>query len=89
METTIRLSNSVKAKLDIRKVHSRESYNDVIERLTEKINMDVGEDNLKETVEILSDPETMMDIAGALERFNKGASGVSWEDLKKDQKLNV
>ena len=33
IETTIRLNNSVKKRLDSIKVHSRENYNDVIARM--------------------------------------------------------
>ncbi len=89
METTVRLNNSVKDRLDNLKVHSRESYNDVISRMTENINVSIDEDSLKETIEVLSDPETMRNIAEALERFNNGNSGISWEEIKKEQKLNV
>ena len=89
METTIRLNNGVKNRLDSFKVHSRESYNDVIARMTENININIDEDSLKETIEILSDLETMRNIAGALERFNNGNSGISWEEIKKEHGLNV
>ncbi len=89
METTVRLNSSVKNRLDSFKVHSRESYNDVIARMTENININIDEDSLKETIEVLSNPETMRNIAEALERFNNGNSGISWEDIKKEQGLNV
>ncbi|MFQ5531728.1 MAG: antitoxin VapB family protein [Candidatus Nanoarchaeia archaeon] len=73
METTIRLSNNVKEKLDLLKVHSRESYNDLISRMVEECKrMNVDEESLKETIEVLSDPETMRDIAEALRDFEKG-----------------
>ena len=73
METTIRLSNNVKEKLNTLKVHSRESYNDVIYRILEgQVNAHIDKDSLIETIDVLSDPETMRDIAQALEDYRKG-----------------
>jgi len=73
METTIRLNNSVKEKLDLIKVHARESYNDVINRMVgEYKTLNVDEESLRETVEILGDPEILKDIAEALNDFEKG-----------------
>lgn len=73
METTIRLNNSVKKRLDSIKVHSRESYNDVIVRMINECKtLNVDEESLKETIEILSDPETLRDIAEAFNDFEKG-----------------
>lgn len=71
METTIRLNENIKRKLDLMKIHSRETYNDVISRIignTKKID----EESLRETIDVLSDPETMRDIAEALEDYEKG-----------------
>ncbi|MBU0894673.1 MAG: hypothetical protein KKF48_00215 [Nanoarchaeota archaeon] len=73
METTIKLNSNVKEKLDYFKVHSRESYNDVISRMIEECKtMNVDEESLRETIEVLGDPETMRDIAEALRDFEKG-----------------
>ena len=88
METTIRLDGLVKQKLDLLKVHSRESYSDVIKRIIENgIVKNVGEESLKETIEILSDPEMMRDIANALEEINKGNYGTSLEEIQKELRL--
>ncbi|MBU2562430.1 MAG: 2-hydroxyacyl-CoA dehydratase family protein [Nanoarchaeota archaeon] len=84
METTIRLSNNVKEKLDTFKVHSRESYNDVIARITENSKVKIDEESLKETIEVLSDPETMRDIAEALEEINKGNYGTPLDEIEKE-----
>ena len=62
----------VKEKLDSMKVHSRESYNDVIVRILGNSKKKVDEESLKETINILSDPETMRDIAEAFEDYSKG-----------------
>jgi len=88
METTIRLDGLVKQKLDLLKVHSRESYSDVIKRIIENgIVKNVGEESLKETIEILSDPEMMRDIANSLEEINKGNYGTSLEEIQKELRL--
>lgn len=84
METTIRLNNNVKERLDSLKVHSRESYNDVIARITENSKVKIDEDSLKETIEVLSDPETMREIAEALEEINKGNYGTSLDEVEKE-----
>ena len=72
METNIRLDSNVKKKLDSMKVHSRESYNEVVTRIIGNMKKDIDEESLKETIEVLSDPETMRDIAQALEDYERG-----------------
>ena len=84
METTIRLNNNIKERLDSLKVHSRESYNDVIARMVENSSVKVDEESLRETIEVLSDPETMRNIAEALERFNNGNPGIPLEEIEKE-----
>ena len=71
METTIRLDENIKRKLDLIKIHSRESYNDVIARIISN-NKKIDEESLKETIDVLSDPETMRDIAESLENYENG-----------------
>ncbi len=85
METTVRLSNNVKERLDAFKIHSRESYNDVVSRMIEECkNLNVDEESLRETIEVLSDPETMREIAEALEEINKGNYGIPLEEVEKE-----
>lgn len=50
METTIRISQSLKNKLDSIKVFNKESYNDIIEVLFED-NMEINEKTKKEIEE--------------------------------------
>lgn len=89
MVTTIQLDESVKEKLDKLKVHHRESYNDLIIRILSSCSPKSAEkENLIETIEILSDPETMRDIAEALEEFENG-KGIEFSKLKKELNLNV
>jgi predicted CopG family antitoxin len=85
MITTIQLDSKVKEKLDKLKIHERESYNEVIARLVmECRNTKVDEESLKETIEILSDPETLKDIAEALEEVEKGNLGKELSAIKKE-----
>ena len=88
METTIRLNLDVKEKLDSLKVHSRESYNDVVLRmLNECKGMNIDEESLQETIEVLSNPETMRNIAEALEQINKNDYGISLDEVEKELEL--
>ena len=64
MVTTIQIDEKVKEKLDRLKVHYRESYNDLIIRILSSCTpQNVSRESLIETIEILSDPETITDIA--------------------------
>jgi predicted CopG family antitoxin len=70
--TTITIDLKVKKILDNLKKARRESYNDVLSRVlaNNKDNTDV--DALKETVEILSDPETMTKLAKSIDDVRRG-----------------
>lgn len=85
MITTIQIDTNVKEKLDHLKVHHRESYNELIRRLINNCNpKNMEKENLIETLEIMSDPETMRDIAIALENVKRGKIGKSLEQIKKE-----
>jgi predicted CopG family antitoxin len=87
METTIRLNTDVKNQLDKFKIHARESYNEVLRRLIEECkNVGVDSESLTETIEILSEPETLREIAEALNEFESGKS-IPWEKIKKENDL--
>ncbi|HJX50157.1 MAG TPA: hypothetical protein VJ438_01710 [Candidatus Nanoarchaeia archaeon] len=91
MVTTIQLDNGIKAKLDSLKVHQRETYNEIISRLINgNINTleTASRESLIATIEVLSDPETMRDIAEGLEAYNRG-EGTDFEEIKRKLKLNV
>lgn len=88
METTIRLNGNVKRKLDSLKVHSRESYNDVIARVVDECGTSkVDEESLRETIEVLSDPQAMRNIAEALEEIGKGNYGSPLDEIEKELRL--
>jgi len=85
MITTIQLDNKIKDKLDKLKVHHRESYNELIARLIENCSPSkMDKESLIETIEVLSDPETMRKIAEAVERINKGDLGTPIEEVRKE-----
>ena len=73
MVTTIQIEEKLKEKLDKLKVHHRESYNELITRLVAMSAPNKADrESLIETIEILSDPESMREIAKGVEDFNKG-----------------
>ncbi|PJC45492.1 hypothetical protein CO037_01175 [Candidatus Pacearchaeota archaeon CG_4_9_14_0_2_um_filter_30_8] len=90
MVTTIQVDELLKKKLDSLKVHHRETYNELLSRL---INLssprNFDKESLVETIEVLSDPKTMREIAGAMEEIKNGNYGVPWEKIKKDLNLDV
>ena len=89
MVTTIQINEDLKIKLDELKIHHRETYNELISRIISSFPKEVDRESLIETVEIISDPESMRNIAESLERIEKNELGVSWEKVKKDLDLNV
>ena len=81
MVTTIQIEENTKRILDKLKAHHRESYNELVLRLAD--NYSNEEESDSETIEILSDPETMRDIAEALEDYEKG-KGKTLKQLRKE-----
>lgn len=89
MVTTIQLNEDVKEKLDKLKIHHRETYNELILRIINSSSpKNFSRESLIETIEVLSDPETMRDIAEALEQYSRG-EGVDFDQIKKELRLNV
>jgi len=82
MVTTIQLDESTKNMLDRIKIHHRESYNELLKRLATNYSKE-DKGSLTETIEILSDPETMRDIAKGLEDYEKG-KGTTLKEFKKE-----
>ena len=73
MVTTIQIDNELKERLNHLKIHPRESYNDLISRLIGSYSPDIASrESLIETLDILSDPETMRWIARGLEDIKTG-----------------
>ena len=89
MVTTIQLDEKIKEKLDKLKIHHRETYNELISRLINNTSpKNYDRESLIATIEVLSDPETMRNIAEAMEQFDRG-EGVDFEQVKRDLNLNV
>jgi hypothetical protein len=88
MITTIQLDNKLKEKLDSLKIHHRETYNELIQRLITNCSPSkMDKESLVETIETLSDPDEMKEIAEALEEFNAGKRGKTLIEIRKELKL--
>ena len=88
MITTIQLDSKLKEKLDKLKVHHRESYNELISRLLNaNSSRNSSRESLLETIETLSNPNEMREIAEAIESFEKQEKGTTLEELKKEFNL--
>lgn len=85
MVTTIQIDEKLKEKLDDLKIHHRESYNALIERILENCSLNsVDNESLIATIEVLSDPDLMRGIKEAIEEEKRGEKGTKFEDLKKE-----
>ena len=83
METTIKLDLGIKEKLERMKIYPRETYGDVIVRMMSNVkNMKVDEESMRETIDIMSDPQKLRDIADALAAIERGERGKSWEEVR-------
>ena len=87
MVTTIQIDEDLKEKLDHLKVHHRETYNELLGRLVLSITsmQHSVHDNeeLTETLVILSDPAAMREIAEALEAYDR-KEGKSLKQLREE-----
>ena len=82
MVTTIQVEEDVKKKLDSIKLHHRESYNELIVRMLKSFSAG-NKESLIETIEVLSDPEAMRDIAKGIEDYKKGRT-ITLEEAEKE-----
>lgn len=82
METTIKVTTEIRSNLNKFKIHHRETYNDVLTRLLNSV--DEEKESLTETLEVLSDPETMRNLAESIEDINNREKWVSWDKIKND-----
>ncbi len=83
MVTTIQIDEHTKSLLNKLKVHHRESYNELLRRLVKAYQSHAGKEELVETLEILSSPETMREIAEALEAYELG-KGKSLKQIRRE-----
>jgi PHD/YefM family antitoxin component YafN of YafNO toxin-antitoxin module len=82
MATTIQIDESTKKMLDKLKEHHRESYNELLKRMINSFSK-TDKESLIETIEIMSNPETMRNIAKGIEDYKRGR-GTRLEDFKRD-----
>jgi hypothetical protein len=76
MVTTIQIEEGLKAGLDKLKIHPRETYNELISRIISSCSpQNASRESLIETIEILSNPDTMKNIGIALQQ--KGGKTLS------------
>jgi len=86
MVTTIQIDEELKKRLDLLKIHRRETYNEILFRLLANCSLgDVDKESLIETLEVLSDPETMRNIADALENINNSSRWISLDEVEKER----
>ncbi len=83
MVTTIQLDEKTKDLLDKLKVHHRESYNELLKKLIEVYQSGADREQLVETLEIISDPKAMREIAESLEDYEAG-KGKTLKHLRKE-----
>ena len=83
MVTTIQIAEQTKSLLDKLKVHHRETYNELLKRLVNAYQYNAGKGELIDTLEILSSPNTMREIAEALESYELG-KGKTLKQLRKE-----
>lgn len=84
MVTTIQLDERTKQMLDKLKVHHRESYNELLRRLIAAYQTTESKEELVETLEVMSDPQAMRDLAEALEGYVNGKHGKTIGQLRKE-----
>ena len=73
MVTTVQIDDDLKKRLNLLKIHPRESYNDLISRLIDSYSPETASrDSLVETIEVLCDVELMRGIARGLDDIKAG-----------------
>jgi hypothetical protein len=83
--TTIQIDKEIKSNLDKLKIHHRETYNELLDRLINNTNpANADRESLIATIEVLSDPELMKGLAESLKRTSSGDYGTPLEDVKKE-----
>jgi len=83
MVTTIQIDEKTKMMLDKIKVYHRETYDELVRRLVASHSKNYDKEGLIETLEIISDPEAMREIAEGLEAYESG-KGKTLEQLRKE-----
>ena len=83
--TTIQIDKEIKSNLDKLKIHHRETYNELLDRLINNTNpVNADRESLIATIEVLSDPELIKGLSESLKRTSQGDYGTPLEDLQKE-----
>ena len=83
--TTIQIDKEIKSNLDKLKIHHRETYNELLDRLINNTNpINADRESLIATIEVLSDPELMKELSKSLKRTNSGDFGTPLEEIEKE-----
>ena len=83
MVTTIQLDEKTKALLDKLKVYHRETYDELVRKLVASYSKNYDKEELIETLEIISDPQAMREIAEGLEAY-EAVKGKTLKQLRKE-----
>ncbi len=87
--TTIQIDKPLKEKLESIKLHQRETFNELISRLIDNESLEnSSRESLIATIEVMSDPELMREIAQGLGEYERG-QGISLDDLKKELEIDA
>jgi len=87
--TTIQLNKNIKEKLESMKMSQRETFNELISRIIDNGSLEsASRESLIATIEVMSDPELIREIAQGLQEYERG-EGTNFEDLKKELGINV
>lgn len=87
--TTIQINKLLKERLEAIKLHQRETFNELISRLLDNESLEnASRESLIATIEVMSDPKLMHEIAQGLSEYDKG-QGVSLDDIKKELGVDV
>jgi PHD/YefM family antitoxin component YafN of YafNO toxin-antitoxin module len=82
MVTTIQIDEKTKTLLDKIKIYHRETYDELVKRLIASYS-EHDKESLTETLEIISDPEAMREIAEGIEAYESG-KGKTLKRLRKE-----
>ena len=83
MVTSIQLDERTKVLLDKLKIHHRESYNELLQRIIEVYAHGSDRESLVETLEVISNPQVMREIAEGMEEFQAGR-GKTLKQIRKE-----
>ena len=83
--TTIQIDKEIKSNLDKLKIHHRETYNELLDRLINNTNpVNADRESLIATIEVLSDPELIKGLSESLKRTSSRDFGTPLNEIEKE-----